>query len=73
MVLRLLLACFALEKEKNLDEKSKEGDGIGQLLGYRFKETRFCVNALFQSGFLPIDSFRFRLCLQKNSLLIAGG
>ena len=25
MVLRLLLACFALEKEKNLDEKSREG------------------------------------------------
>ena len=26
MALRLLLACFASEKEKNLDEKSREGD-----------------------------------------------
>ena len=32
---------------------------------------RFCVSALFRSGFLPNVWFRFRLCLEQDSILVA--
>ena len=37
------------------------------------RRQRFCGSALFRSGFLPIVSLRFRLCLGQDSLLVAGG